>query len=1066
MVGINREAGDKQKGFALQKLRAISLIFKTLNANPNAQILSAIEHEGDVFLFDGKIFKVEEDKNYDSKNFTFASPQVLNTLVYFLDYWLKSYKSKNIKFSFYATNEIAKEQNSATTKSLGITLPDDPILQLLSSGKFSEHYLLDSVKKFVVEEYKDQYSKKLSESNHAIISAFNDTDWIEFLGLIEWSFSQPDERELDEIIKSQIGAHPLCISLKFNSYKIACVKAFLKEEFEFKQTEKDPIFRYVSKDRVENIIHQTNLGNISNEVFKHLEVDVLELQQKTKAYLANFLKRKYNATVVARPFPELIKRLVAKHSNEVRIDRRSIEQSDPEKAKRLEVIIKELGDFINSSKPTFLFGEIGSGKSTLLAHYIHEEIGKSLQVAIFIPAYYLKGRIPIEVAEFRSLVEKFVSDELGITDRSFSLNAILMTKVEATLAIDGIDEFEKEEARRLLQHLLHLSSTNSNLRVIATGRPIELQDIVAFNDWNCLTTLELTSEEVQVILLNEAIAEGLASKEAKEDADKRYKILYDRQELFAIATTPLVVCLLRDFLDMSIAAKTLGELLYEVLKNKLEWHSADQKESLKKFLQQFPNSMQREKFVAAIADKIYNSSDGKISEGSLFQIIDSEFLIPKNLIDRNNIVDEAIKFFKNNFLQKMGEHFVFSSHQLYQVAVGLNIFNKVYSEGSFKSKNSIVDEWREFSYAGAIARVKGESAKLEAYYVALLNSLLVSTNYTAASSVLLSEVKIQSLNDLFFSKVKAFGFRPLKFWGESNTMVPNAYAYIIDSLKGTGFEWFFEEYLNPIHPSPLGWDRMGVLILRSFFIQHEFSLKQPEKEKLKSIINYHITARTFSCSSLLPTIALAIPEAFSLKERCILLAEMVNSNMVSFHAEKLLTKESANGNQQDVLNALELVCTKEDKRRNVPLLWLKLSNKSTPIPKLILEKCINLIAKDDVEVENLVYERVTKSNLAAYLKFCVLYRNHISDDAAIQLFKTSSERNFTLIGEPIIHKTTWFDYKDYRREKILAEIIDANGNQGYRYLINNIPNVTEQHGIPELYLKFFCLASKEVKILL
>ena len=89
MTEIKREASDKAKGFILQKQRAIFKIFEALENNPNAQIISAIEHEGDVFMFDGKIYSIEENKNYDSKNFSFASKQVLNTMVYFIDYLYK-----------------------------------------------------------------------------------------------------------------------------------------------------------------------------------------------------------------------------------------------------------------------------------------------------------------------------------------------------------------------------------------------------------------------------------------------------------------------------------------------------------------------------------------------------------------------------------------------------------------------------------------------------------------------------------------------------------------------------------------------------------------------------------------------------------------------------------------------------------------------------------------------------------------------------------------------------------------------------------------------------------------
>src|SRR5690606_19527470 len=120
----------------LQKQRAIHMIFDAIQKNENSQVVAAIEYKGDVFLYDGKIYKVEEDKNYNSKNFSFNSGPVLNTMVYFLDYWINNSKSKNIVFSFYATNKVAKERSSQRIKKPGVTFPSEAILKLLTEKKY------------------------------------------------------------------------------------------------------------------------------------------------------------------------------------------------------------------------------------------------------------------------------------------------------------------------------------------------------------------------------------------------------------------------------------------------------------------------------------------------------------------------------------------------------------------------------------------------------------------------------------------------------------------------------------------------------------------------------------------------------------------------------------------------------------------------------------------------------------------------------------------------------------------------------------------------------------------
>jgi len=94
---IKREASDKHKGILLQKLRAIKLALNTMLEQPLTQLHIAIESDGDVFIYSDTRKLLEENKNYDSKKFSFASHQILNTLVYFIDYWLRDNVQKKYK---------------------------------------------------------------------------------------------------------------------------------------------------------------------------------------------------------------------------------------------------------------------------------------------------------------------------------------------------------------------------------------------------------------------------------------------------------------------------------------------------------------------------------------------------------------------------------------------------------------------------------------------------------------------------------------------------------------------------------------------------------------------------------------------------------------------------------------------------------------------------------------------------------------------------------------------------------------------------------------------------------
>lgn len=555
------------------------------------------------------------------------------------------------------------------------------------------------------------------------------------------------------------------------------------------------------------------------------------------------------------------------------------------------------------------------------------------------------------------------------------------------------------------------------------------------------------------------MAAGLTEPEAEKDALQRWKILKSKQELLANATTPLTVCLIRDFLDENLSSKTLGDILYEVLKRRLDWSKADQKESFTTFLATYPHTLQREKFIGPVAHKLYTSIDGKINEDTLFHIVDSESMVPNDTPNRNTLVNEIINFVKSNFLQKIGESYAFQSHQLHQLAVGLHLYKSISNSEDFQYKDDRINSWREISYAASIARTKGDSGSVEQYLGEVIEELLFTSDNTPATGVLLAEAQISTLNSKFLEKIKALGFRPLKFWGQSDSLVPHAYAYIIKDLGEVGFDWFFSDYLNPIHPSVTGHDEIAVLILRYYLLRSQFEITENEKDKLGSIIPFHLAAKTYSCNSLLPTISLVLPEKFEVKERCILLADALKINVVREKAEELLRKEFNGGEKEAVINALEIACRDKDYQpQNALKLWLELVEGD--IPKLILDNCISLIGKGNNELFAAFKNRISEENMLGYCRYSILSQSSISDAAAIILFQHFGEKDPLMVGEPILKKSSWFDYKNVQREQILNEVI-YKSEKGEDYIIGNIPYFDERSGVPELYLKYFLTTLEE-----
>lgn len=206
---IDRDAGDKSKGFRLQKLRAMSLALDAIEKTESAHIYFAIEHLEDVYIKKVDSGEVEEyfeqDKNFDSVGtFTFNSHQVLNTLVSFLDCWISKRFSQNVFFGFYTTVNIGKEKTTEQIKKICLKLPLKPIIELLVDRKYEEENLIEITSALIIAEYEKQYEGKSYDGNLQIIKNFSSERWKQFFDCIRWKFDEADEDGLKKELINKI----------------------------------------------------------------------------------------------------------------------------------------------------------------------------------------------------------------------------------------------------------------------------------------------------------------------------------------------------------------------------------------------------------------------------------------------------------------------------------------------------------------------------------------------------------------------------------------------------------------------------------------------------------------------------------------------------------------------------------------------------------------------------------------------------------------------------------------------------------------------------------------------
>ncbi|QWG56017.1 hypothetical protein EXW50_11530 [Bacillus mycoides] len=256
---INRDAGDKTKGFRLQRLRAISLLFDQMEKNDDRiSVFASTEYLDDVYIKkvspDGMITYTEGDKNYDnSKKFSFMSREVTNSLIIFLDNWLNCDMSDTLYYCFYTNIQYTYEKdNTPTIKKLGIELPEKPILDHLIAYEFNKE-VIECIKKRLLYEYEEQYKNKEENGYLGVIKEFGYAKWVSFFSRISWQFGQYDEKELEVALIDKLEKRSFLTNIDVLGNEDLIIN-LLENKFGANEKFNDAMSKHVTSAHVENIL--------------------------------------------------------------------------------------------------------------------------------------------------------------------------------------------------------------------------------------------------------------------------------------------------------------------------------------------------------------------------------------------------------------------------------------------------------------------------------------------------------------------------------------------------------------------------------------------------------------------------------------------------------------------------------------------------------------------------------------------------------------------------------------------------------------------------------------------
>lgn len=706
-----------------------------------------------------------------------------------------------------------------------------------------------------------------------------------------------------------------------------------------------------------------------------------------------------------------------------------------------------LSDVVKRDQKILLLGDLGTGKSTMAGLLVRKLISANpLALAIFVPASVnsLKLTAGSTIQDILNGILTYFNDHISIRTPALEINDILKTTRPIYIVIDGLDEVSEAHAAKLLTLLNQAANHYPNLWFVTTGRPVELRG-VNLQNWQIVTTLPLQDNDKLQFLQAEGVASGLSPKAASQHAKQLLKKLKSSPTLDSLASTPLTLRLLYSELLKTRFDEftTLGDLLYSLLKERMgKWSQSDQKaKPLHSFEIEFPNELSRISLFGEFASKFELSKSFSIEQMNL----NFRQLLESKISDNVNIfvlVKETIDFLiKSGILTNENDHIHYSIQPLIEFLSGYGVAEKWNQD---KPTPDWVDttHWRVVSFAATAVRKFGSVDRLRSYFLNYLSQLLTSQRNIPAACYILMELQDSECAKAFFDLLAQFGMRPLMIFGEEKDQSTLAIAITIKLAGQKGFDWFFDHYLDPRYPIVNPVRRLGDEVFEQWAYISQDQLSDYERSKLQKLIRPNVIANTHQTYSLIPTLAILMPEAFEPEEALWFSSKYLGKGIFSTQTEAYFIQEFKKANERLVNNILLQVANKgHETAKSAAWLWLHLNPNERP-HALVLKTLLGAYGRSYLDVGRKEYldlciKRVGQKQWHQFIRWCLFHRNErFAAGAAIELYKFG-EKRLSILGKPLLqamHDGGYFKLA----EETLHQIVKDLGSVAVNWLANQI----------------------------
>jgi calcineurin-like phosphoesterase family protein len=690
------------------------------------------------------------------------------------------------------------------------------------------------------------------------------------------------------------------------------------------------------------------------------------------------------------------------------------------------------------SRRTLLLGDLGAGKSTLAGQLVVETIDASVgTLAALIPAKMLRLQGQFRQQELLQSIGDYISKQIVPNLPAIELSTFLSQQIEVLLVLDGLDEVPPSLAARILRQANALTASWPTIQIAATARPIELAG-VAYEDWLLVYTLSLDYQARVRFVTEELVADGAKEPEANEKASSLVRSLQDVPVLDSLATTPLAIRLIYPRLGKSglDGSFTLGDLLYELLLERLGgWQRRDDKPSTFQYFEEIvPIPEAKANFLGAIAKAATSRDSVSLDQAKAeLQLVPTPFANT----DKYRLAEEAVNYFEWLGLIVKGDTIEFPLRPLMEVAASLELVARWRSQqGNWELPDRA--QWRIVSFAAAVARRRGWLPELLEPILQFIDLIVCKSSDVPAACYIVVETLDAECATRAIENFAKLGRRPLATSEqEPRTSVRNI-AKTLWLAGESGFEWWFNQYLDPRYPFCL----RGSAIVRDIFeewaILARGNLTKAQVDKLGELIRPYLATGEAQFYGVLSILVVLIPDSFTFEDRVWYQITTLDGRLNGDWVLGRFLSSAKNGQDLSLLNSMLLWRASTSLRCSA--LWLKLNPNLLPPPSVISAAIRSRIerktAEDTAELVSLARDKIGADRWLRFARWSLASLEANAAGGAV-ILSDNGETRLSVLGDALMramHDGAYFG----EAEQVLDKLIESEKFVGVRWLAERV----------------------------